>query len=88
MTVITNCSFSISCNFLSGLGKSIHMCQMLSISHHYLRKLCLKGRNESPRHLHNTNFGALNNLLQKELLIRALYTHLIEEGGEESGKET
>ena len=29
-----------------------------------------------------------NNLLQKDLLIGALYTHLIEEGGEESGKET
>ena len=34
----------------------------------------------------NTNFGALNNLLQNELLIRALYTNLIEEGGEESEK--
>ena len=50
--------------------------------------MCVKGPNETPRHLHITNFGALNNLLQKELLIRALYTHLIEEGGEESGKET
>ena len=48
----------------------------------------MKGPNESPRHLHITNFGALNNLLQKELLIRALYTHLIEEGGEELGKGT
>ena len=44
--------------------------------------------NETPRHLPITNFGALNNLLQKELLIRALYTHVIEEGEEESGKET
>ena len=51
-------------------------------------KLCMRGPNESPRHLHITNFGALNNLLQKELLIRALYTYVIEEGGEESGKET
>ena len=49
---------------------------------------CVKGPNETPRHLLITNFGALNNLLQKELLIRALYTHLIEEGGEELGKET
>ena len=44
------------------------------------RKLCLKGPNETPRHLHDTNFGALNNLLQKELLIKALYTHLIVRG--------
>ena len=51
-------------------------------------KLCVKGPKETQRHLHITNFSALNNLLQKELLIRALYTHLIEEGGEESGKET
>ena len=50
--------------------------------------MCVKGPNETPRHLHITNFGALNNLLQKELLIRALYTHLIEEEGEELGKET
>ena len=51
-------------------------------------KLCLKDPNETPRHLHITNFGALNNLLQKEFLIKALYTHLIEERGEEAGKET
>ena len=44
------------------------------------RKLCLKGPNETLRHLHITNFGALNNLLQKELSIRTLYTHLIEVG--------
>ena len=43
---------------------------------------------EIPRHLHISNFGAQNNLMQKELLIRALYTHLIKEGGEESGNET
>ena len=44
------------------------------------RKLCLKGPNETLRHLHITNFGALNSLLQKELSIRTLFTHLIEEG--------
>ena len=48
----------------------------------------MKGPNETPRHHHITNFGAKNNLFQKELLIRALYTHLIEEGGEELRKET
>ena len=48
--------------------------------------MCVKGPNETPRHLHITNFGALNNLLQKELLIRALYTHVIEEGGGGIGK--
>ena len=40
------------------------------------RKLCSKGPNETRRHLDITNFGALNKLLQKELLIRALFTHL------------
>ena len=43
---------------------------------------------EKPRHLYISNFGAQNNLMQKELLIRAPYTHLIEEGGEELGNET
>ena len=44
------------------------------------RKLCWKDSTETQRHLHNTNFGALNILLQKEHLIRALNTPLIEEG--------
>ena len=48
-------------------------------------KLCLKGPNETPRHLNITNFGALDNLLQKKLLI---FTHQIGEGVEESRKET
>ena len=34
----------------------------------------------NPCHLHNTNFCALNTLLQKEILLRALYTHLIKKG--------
>ena len=51
-------------------------------------KLCVKGPKETQRHLHITNFSAVDNLLQKELLRRALYTYVIEEGGEESGKET
>ena len=52
-------------------------------------KLCLKGPNESLRHLQNTYSGALNNSLQNKILLRELFTHLIEEGGEEeSGKET
>ena len=51
------------------------------------RTLWRKGPNETQSHLYDTNFGALNNLLQKELLIRALYTHL-NLGGRGIGKET
>ena len=48
----------------------------------------LKGPNGTQRDLHITNSCDLNNVLQKEFFTRALYTHLIEEGGEELGKET
>lgn len=52
------------------------------------RKLCMKGPNERLSTLYNTNFGDPNNVLQRKLLIRALYIHLIEKGDRNTEKDT